>query len=76
MARVEAQTRDVPRARVLKDDALLDVASHAPRTAAELDALRSIPRGFAQSRAGQAIVEAVLRGLALPPEAIPVLETA
>ena len=70
----EAQTRDVPRQRILKDDALLDIASHAPRTAAELDGLRSVPRGFAQSRSGSAILEAISAGLALPPSEVPVLE--
>ncbi len=70
----EAQTRDLPRQRVLKDDALLDVASHAPKTVAELEGLRSIPRGFAQSRSGAAILEAIAAGLALPQEQVPQLE--
>ncbi|MFT3808971.1 MAG: HRDC domain-containing protein [Micropepsaceae bacterium] len=70
----EAQTRDLPRQRVLKDDALLDVASHAPKTVAELDGLRSIPRGFAQSRSGAAILEAIAAGLALPQDQVPQLE--
>lgn len=67
----EAQTRDVPRQRVLKDDALLDVASHAPRTVSELDQLRSMPRGFAQSRSGAGILEAIEQGFALPQDQIP-----
>jgi ribonuclease D len=67
----EAQTRDVPRQRVLKDDALLDVAGQAPRSVADLDGLRAIPRGFAQSRSGAAILEAVTGGLALPADQIP-----
>ncbi len=70
----EAQTRDTPRQRVLKDDALLDVASNAPKTAAELDGLRSIPRGFAQSRAGGQILEAIAAGLALPADQVPQIE--
>lgn len=70
----EAQTRDLPRQRVLKDDALLDVASHAPKTVAELEGLRSIPRGFAQSRSGAAILEAIAAGLALPHDQVPQLE--
>ena len=70
----EAQGRDVPRQRILKDDALLDVASNAPRTVAELDGLRSIPRGYAQSRNGAGILEAVEAGLALPADQIPQLE--
>lgn len=70
----EAQTRDVPRQRILKDDALLDVASNAPKSVAELDGLRSIPRGFAQSRSGAGILEAIAAGLALPADAVPQLE--
>jgi ribonuclease D len=70
----EAQTRDVPRQRILKDDALLDVASNAPKTLAELDGLRSIPRGFAQSRSGQPILDAIAAGVALPAEQVPQLE--
>ena len=70
----EAQTRDVPRQRILKDDALLDIASHAPKTAADLDALRSVPRGYAQSRNGAAVLEAIAAGLALPADQLPQIE--
>ena len=42
----EAQSRDVPRGRVLKDDALGDIATHAPTTPERLAALRSLPRGL------------------------------
>ena len=70
----EAQSKDVPRQRVLKDDALLDIASHAPRTAAELEGLRSVPRGYAQSRNGAAVLEAIAAGLALPSDQVPQLE--
>ncbi len=68
---IEAQTKDLPRSRVMKDDAILDVATHAPKTPGELEALRSIPRGFAASRQGQAVMQAVERGLALPKDQLP-----
>ena len=42
----EAQSRDVPRSRVLKDDALMDIVTAAPRTAEALGHLRSIPLRF------------------------------
>ena len=64
----EAQTRDVPRGRVLKDDVLGDIATQAPTTIETLGELRSLPRGFERSRWGDAIVEAVKRGLARDPE--------
>jgi ribonuclease D len=70
----EAQTRDVPRSRVLKDDALGDIAVQAPTTIERLGHLRSLPKGFERSRWGPEIVEAVKRGLARDPKTLPRLE--
>ena len=60
----EAQSRDVPRSRVLKDDVIGDIAVQAPTSIDKLKHLRSLPKGFERSRWGEAIVEAVERGLA------------
>ncbi|MXQ13267.1 ribonuclease D [Microvirga makkahensis] len=60
----EAQARDVPRGRILKDDAMIDIATSAPRSVEALGRLRSIPNGFERSRTGADILEAVERGLA------------
>ena len=68
----EAQTRDVPRARVMKDEAVIDVAVSAPRSAEALGRLRSIPNGFERSRSAADILEAVERGLARDPATVPV----
>ena len=70
----EAQSRDVPRGRVLKDDALGDIATHAPTTPERLAALRSLPRGFERSKWGQDILEAVKRGVARDPADLPPLD--
>jgi ribonuclease D len=70
----EAQTRDVPRSRVLKDDALGDIATQAPTTIERLGSLRSLPKGFERSRWGVEIVEAVNRGLERDPKTLPKLE--
>jgi ribonuclease D len=59
----EAQSRDVPRSRVIKDDVIGDIAVQAPTTIDKLKNLRSLPKGFERSRWGEAIVEAVQRGL-------------
>jgi ribonuclease D len=67
----EAQTRDVPRGRVLKDDAIGDIATHAPTTAERLAGLRSLPRGFERSKWGQDILEAVKRGLVTDHKTLP-----
>jgi ribonuclease D len=70
----EAQNRDVPRGRVLKDDLVGDIAVQAPTTIEKLGALRSLPKGFERSRWGEAIVEAVTAGLARDPKTLPRLE--
>ena len=70
----EAQTRDVPRQRVLKDDALMDVVQRGPRSVEALAELRSVPNGFERSRAGAEVLAAIERGLALDPKDLPRLE--
>ena len=67
----EAQTQDVPRARILKDEALYDIASQAPRTPEDLGSLRTLHNGFARSMRGRAVLEAVSRGLERDPKTIP-----
>lgn len=70
----EAQARDVPRSRVLKDDALMEVVFAAPKTAEDLANLRAFPRGMERSRAGAGILAAVARGLARDPKTLPKIE--
>ena len=67
----EAQARDVPRSRVLKDDALIGLALAAPRSPEALANLRAFPRGMERSRAAGEILEATERGLARDPKTLP-----
>jgi ribonuclease D len=70
----EAQARDVPRSRVLKDDVLIELALAAPRTIEALANLRAFPRGMERSRAGGEILAAIERGLARDPKTLPKIE--
>jgi len=70
----EAQERDVPRSRVLKDEAIGDIAVQAPTTPERLASLRSLPKGFERSKWGEGILEAVKRGVARDPRTLPQLE--
>lgn len=70
----EAQSRDVPRGRILKDDAVGDIATQHPATIERLAGLRSLPKGFDRSRWGQDVIDAVKRGLARDPQSLPKLE--
>jgi ribonuclease D len=70
----EAQTRDVPRGRVLKDEVVGDLAIQAPTTLEQLSHLRSLPKGFEKSQWGQAVIDAIKRGLAHDPQTLPRIE--
>ncbi len=66
-----AQSQDVPRSRVLRDDALYDIANQAPSTTEQLGQLRSLSDGFARSARAREIVEAVKRGLQRDVKSLP-----
>ena len=70
----EAQARDVPRSRVLKDDTIGDIAVQAPTTPERLASLRSLPKGFERSKWGEGILDAVKLGLARDPKSLPHFE--
>jgi ribonuclease D len=53
----EAQTRDVPRNRILKDEALMEIAAHPPATQQALSSIRGIPSGFAGGKLGKPLFE-------------------
>lgn len=68
-----AQKQNVPRQRVMRDDALYDIANHSPTSVAELGGLRSVPDGFARSSRAKDIVSAVEEGLSRDMGAVPQL---
>jgi ribonuclease D len=70
----EAQGRDVPRAWILRDEAMLEIAHHTPRTTDELARTRGLARKFAESATGEALLAAVARGLAVPETELPSID--
>jgi ribonuclease D len=69
-----AQTRDQPRGRILKDEAIEEIATQLPVDAEALNRLRSVPKGFGGSRFGPELVAAVAEALADPERYAPVFE--
>ncbi|WP_117194261.1 ribonuclease D [Rhizobium terrae] len=67
----EARNRNVPRSRVLKDDAIYEIAQQQPKDAEAMSRLRTIPKGWERSASGAAIIEAVNAALALPKADMP-----
>ena len=70
----EAQSKDVPRGRVLKDDVLIEIALAAPRGEEALGNMRAFPRGMERSRAGAEICAAIERGFARDPRSLPPID--
>lgn len=67
----EARARDVPRGRVLKDDAIFEIAQQQPKDAEALGRLRTIPKGYERSQHGAAILGIVNAALAIPKAELP-----
>ena len=66
-----ARSRNVPRNRVLKDDAIFEIAQQQPRTIEALGRLRTVPNGFERSRSGGEVIETVEEALAIPDGDLP-----
>jgi ribonuclease D len=67
----EAQSKNVPRGRILKDDAVAEIAIQVPQSKEALQQLRLLPRGSADSSIGKGILAAVAEGLARDASTIP-----
>mgnify|MGYP002621280250 FL=1 len=67
----EARERNVPRGRILKDDAIFEIAQQAPRDSADLGRLRSTPRGWERSSTAAALIGVVNAALDLPKDQLP-----
>jgi ribonuclease D len=61
-----AQSRDIPRQRIIRDESLLEIASHHPITIDDLARIRGLGRPVAEGKLGLEILAAVARGLAAP----------
>lgn len=63
-----ARARDVPRGRVLKDDALYEIAQQKPRDQSALGRLRTIPKGWERSELGGSLMTALQEAYDIPKE--------
>jgi len=70
----EAQTRDMPRSRVVKDDGLYELAHAAPTSLDELAGLRAVPRGFERSRPAERLIAEMNVAMADPKAYAPAVE--
>ena len=69
----EARRLNRPRKHIMRDEILIEIATNAPRTADELNGLRGVPNGFANSRTGREILIKIHDVLASDPSTYPEL---
>ncbi|WP_316862777.1 ribonuclease D [uncultured Cohaesibacter sp.] len=67
----EAQSKDVPRNRILKDEAIFELAIHRPQTQEALSSLRSMSKGYERSKAGTELLQLMHQIADLPAEDLP-----
>ncbi len=67
----EAQNIDIPRNRVIRDEALMEIVHHVPRDANELARVRGLSAEFAKNRLGQGIIDVIKNAQSRTPDALP-----
>ena len=69
-----AQTRDQPRGRIIKDEAIDEIATQAPTDLEALSRLRAAPKGFSGSRFAPELLTVIKEALASPEAHAPHVE--
>ncbi len=70
----EARQRDIPRQRILRDEAAMEIASHPPKSAEDLGHIRGLSKGFAEGKMGQGLLSAIAARMEAPRETWPQIE--
>jgi ribonuclease D len=67
-----AQELDVPRGRVLKDEALVEISTNPPANVEAMNKMRNVSQGYGNSDRGKQLLDAIRRGVELPLDQAPV----
>lgn len=70
----EAQARNIPRGRIIKDEAIYELARLKPKTPEEMGRARSVPAGFERSKAARDILDAIAAGVRMSKSELPAIE--
>ncbi|WP_341704279.1 ribonuclease D [Ferrovibrio sp.] len=71
---VEARNRDIPRQRILRDESLMEIAAHPPKSPDDLERMRGLSKGFAEGKMGTGLLAAIAAKLAAPRDSWPAVE--
>lgn len=67
----EAQNKDIPRNRILKDDGIYVIAQRKPKTVKDLNNVRGIPNGFSNRKTAVNLIDDVQKAIANAAEYAP-----
>lgn len=67
----QAHLQDIPRNRILRDEALLEISANPPRNAEKLSHVRGIGKKFAEGKMGKGLLSAIDKGRTLPDDQCP-----
>ncbi|WP_417318307.1 ribonuclease D [Emcibacter sp.] len=69
----EAQRRNIPRNRIMRDEVLLEVAAIRPQHSNSLNGIRGLPPQFGSSKPGAVVLDYVNQALEISDEDLPVI---
>jgi ribonuclease D len=67
----EAQAKDIPRGRIMRDETLADLASHPPKAQAELVKVRGLSQAWKDNDIGKRLMKVLAKAEPLPSEELP-----
>jgi len=67
----EAQDKNIPRGRITRDETLADLASHPPKTQADLAKVRGLSQGWKDNEIGRRLMNTLAKAVPLPEDELP-----
>ncbi|MET1754752.1 ribonuclease D [Novosphingobium sp. RD2P27] len=67
----EARDKNIPRGRIVRDETLADIASHPPKTQADLAKVRGLSQGWKDNEIGRRLMQTLANAVPLPDEEMP-----
>lgn len=67
----EARGKNIPRGRIARDETLADIASHPPKSQADLAKVRGLSAGWKDNEIGKRLMQAIADSQPLPDEELP-----
>ena len=67
----EAQDKNIPRGRIARDETIADIASHPPKTQADLAKVRGLSQGWKDNEIGRRMMQALAKAEPLPDDELP-----